>query len=410
MEDRLLKLEKSNGRLKKYVAFIHIFLVGLAFLGFQNTENVFDKIETNKLILRDSKGIERAVLLIDSNDAVKLIFKDKYEATKVSMGVQEDNKGYFGICDENRYLAYISEGDSSGGYMNFYSMDTSINQNLMIGIDNYDESYLEFWSKENKQIYLSTGKTGGKLLIFPENSTSKHIWLGYTDSLGYLYFRGKIQNELVLGQGTYGGTLYLNTADSSRENYFKIDNYAHGGFEVELKETGFFGTSKSSFIASGLSIYHEGLNMYLGKPSRISDTSSTPTYRMNGTFGLCLFDIDNNKSLFELGTDYEQFSRERGRNFLSFYNNQGNTSSIMYNNGNQSGVGIYDKNEKLRYLTYYNSQTDNISTSLFDWSGNLRLNLGNQDIKKSNGQTFTSSESSFYLFDNNGNVIFEAPQ
>lgn len=104
MEERLLKLEKSNKRMKKYIAFIHIFLISAVFFGFQSISNKFDVVELNKLILRDNNGLERAVLLSDSTGAVKLRFKDTDGTIRTSLGVQPTGAGYFSLVntsDEN---------------------------------------------------------------------------------------------------------------------------------------------------------------------------------------------------------------------------------------------------------------------------------------------------------------------
>lgn len=69
---------------------------------------------------------------------------------------------------------------------------------------------------------------------------------------------------------------------------------------------------------------------------------------------------------------------------------------------------MIDENQVVRY---YNSidQSNNVSSSIYDKSGKLRLNLGNTAISQNN-LDYTTSESSIYLFDNNGYTVFNAPQ
>ncbi len=371
MEERLLNLEKSNGRLKKYVAFIHIFLVGLAFLGFQNTENIFDKIETNKLILRDSKGIERAVFLIDSNDSVKLRFKDKNENTRVSLGVQNDNKGYFGIWDENRYLAYISEGDSSGGYMNFFSRDTNLNNHVTLGIGKVDRGYFGINGSENYLFHVFQNQHNGIEMTFNVNDSTE---------------KGN-QAYLICDSNDVRMAL----SDKESKDYTLLNKYS-------------------------LNFYTDDLNMTLGQNNMyLNGANGAPILALlTGVFGLSIENKES-KSLFTSGVT----STKSSKNDMSLIYLNNNFSQLELLNKN-ANIGLYStqdytsfrilENEKTRFSIHQNRIKDQISTSIFDKFGMLRLNLGNQELKYQNGNNFTSSESSIHLFNSDGNVIFEAPQ
>lgn len=380
MEERLLKLEKSNGRLKKYVAFIHIFLVGLVFLGFQNTENIFDKIETNKLILRDSKGIERAVLLIDSNDAVKFRFNDKNEKTKVSIGVQKDNKGYFGIWDEDRYLTYISEGDSSGGYIILRSKDSTLNNSVSLGIGDGKKGFIQIWGEERSLFYVRQNKFDGvEMDINIDDSTEKG-------------------NQVYLVCDTFDVSLTI--SDKESNTFSKLNKYSLSLYNKD-KETTLGQRNKYRWV------WHEN--------SSTKDGHSRIVYK-ESSLGLSIY--ENNTNLFYAGLN----SSTNGENDMSnILLANDNTSINFLNSKNKKGLSlnsskdfsnfmIFDENEKTRFGVFSDYKKNQTSISIYDNTGNLRLNLGNQELSYPDGSSKTTAESSIYLFNSTGNSIFEAPQ
>ncbi|MBX3043467.1 MAG: hypothetical protein KIT33_05105 [Candidatus Kapabacteria bacterium] len=97
--DRLNKLEKKNNFLRR-MNYILIFIVVLIpILGFQVSSQFFKVIETEKLILKDKKGKERAVLLMDG-DVVKFRLKNSKDSVMCLIGATESH-GYINIKSES---------------------------------------------------------------------------------------------------------------------------------------------------------------------------------------------------------------------------------------------------------------------------------------------------------------------
>lgn len=86
--------------------YILIFIVVLIpILGFQVSSQFFKVIETEKLILKDKKGKERAVLLMDK-DVIKFRLKNSKDSIMCMMGADQSN-GYLFLNDTNNYQFYF---------------------------------------------------------------------------------------------------------------------------------------------------------------------------------------------------------------------------------------------------------------------------------------------------------------
>lgn len=397
MEERLLKLEKSNKRMKKYIAFIHIFLISAVFFGFQSISNKFDVVELNKLILRDNNGLERAVLLVDSTDAVKLRFKDTSGVIRTSLGVQADGKGYFSLVNSrDKSIFQVYENDFSG------------------------------------ELFFSTADSSNKAIIMGYRATNQ-------DTIGFLNFLGKYRSEFSIGQIKSGGILIANSADTLGKGNVTLGIDGLNSYFLRFHNEDFLGGNYNGYYdASGLTLQNSKFKVYVGRSSDIKGGDTLErSFAASGNYGFGISRTDNRRTLCELGTSYNLLElsspapKDSNVTSLSIYNDIDNAYTMLYNSPGNVGFNIYDNNHNLRYYSilmqskgllnamidenqvvrYYNSidQSNNVSSSIYDKSGKLRLNLGNTAISQNN-LDYTTSESSIYLFDANGHSIFNVPQ
>lgn len=111
LNERLNKLEKSNRMFKNLVILMSVVLIVIPLVGWQVTTQYFKVIETEKLVLKDSNGRERAVLLMDG-DNPKLRFKDNNDNILLSTGII-DSTPYLRLFRDDRALINLEIQNSN---------------------------------------------------------------------------------------------------------------------------------------------------------------------------------------------------------------------------------------------------------------------------------------------------------
>lgn len=141
LEERLEKVEKQNRKLVRLLIGLFSIFPILGILAFQQSSQFFKVIETNKLILKDKNGRERAILMIDENgNSPKLRFKNERDSIVTSIGVNGEY-GYLNISHvvdrNNIYVTdkgiIISENEKSKQNL-ISSTGTTIKQDDVVRI------------------------------------------------------------------------------------------------------------------------------------------------------------------------------------------------------------------------------------------------------------------------------------
>lgn len=114
---RLERLETQNRRLKRIVLGVLLLGVVVVLLGAADEPKV-KTVETDRLILRDKFGRQRAVLQITGGDADSspaLILYDENERPRVGLGVNKDGPGLYFTDANGKHRAVLSRNNEGIG-------------------------------------------------------------------------------------------------------------------------------------------------------------------------------------------------------------------------------------------------------------------------------------------------------
>lgn len=285
MIQRLNNLEKKNNFLRR-MNYILIFIVVLIpILGFQISTQFFKVIETEKLILKDKKGKERAVLFMDG-DVVKFRLKNSKDSIMCMMGADQ-SEGYLILNDTNNYQFYFKA--------NYAEIKNDTVRKYGCGINEDNNAYL----------------------VLENNELSKNLYSSKKTILNAGIFEIKQEKTRSLLEP---GKLFLRDDEGIERIVIESMNSIHPGNVASI---------------------------VLRNNVQKNKDGSTPS---EWGYGI------------------------------------GNTRLQLWNDGKDIGISLFDKN------------------------GNIRTAIGNTTTTDKNSRKIYNPESSIYLFDENGNGLFQAPQ
>lgn len=182
IENRLKQLERKNSVFKRVSIFLSLFIIFGGLIGWQSAVQYFQTIETNKLVLKDANGKERAVLFVDEENKVRLRFKNSKDSVLLFLAATDD-EGYIRLNEmgSNSKKSFSESSMYLGTnriicYNNTDSVMFRISANndfSWIRLNNYEDG-------ANKNIFLY----GGGLEMSDEkiNNDNNLLYLGINNS------------------------------------------------------------------------------------------------------------------------------------------------------------------------------------------------------------------------------------
>jgi hypothetical protein len=401
---RLSRLEKKNRRLQVLLfSIIGIFsLLGL--LAFETQPQFFKVIETEKLILKDSKGKERAVLLIDTSvNSPKLRFKDVNDSILVSLGLDE-NTGYIMIKDsyDQTKPSYETRIESNSLMM---SRNKYYTLKLIADLNNQSQISLLSQQGEIKALLIAGDDTSsGGFALFDSLKVATQL---ECNELSF-YQDGNQTMELISSLGGsslrfYTGhkddqTTLMNLESDILFNKLELSDYqgkpvVYLGKDVlngKIRGLEIYDTNRRTCLRLGS--HPDGIStrcdlMYDGK-SKLTlladkDGATTLLFDDNGKANIVINNDNNNPYILEAQNGIRRLNFGINENGYAYYN-------------------MFDKSDNTRinmYLGDYGKPT----MSLYDGSGHIRSVFGCTSTKNDKGKAVNHPESSIWLFNEYGN-------
>ncbi len=381
LELRIKSIEKKQKRSKFTNLFLLLIIISGLMYGFQMTQK-FKTLEVEKLVLIDSLGKQRAVMMFDEK------FDPQFQM------FNKNGDEVFNLCISEEKAAIDMPNIN---YIGNYSGLRIAPNSILLASDTIGLLHLNTSSKRGPYIYLSMEDSIGSSFKSTYKSTSIN-WLHSKN--GSLNSTVKIENY---GRSDSLGILIGNMfsdRDSSNAEIIdlKITDLGPSLEMYDFNKTNFkFRQRQSSTIYGTKFNSHDGPDLIfgynwfdLGNVIRVNDPD--PGMRI----------LDKNDSV-RLKTCIRS---DNDMVYTAFFGNSCSEGTYIGNLKN-NGFLEFHKNDRKR-LTLNFTDYGVPRLSMFDYYGNIRLNLGGM-VTTRNGRSINNYESSIFLFNEKGNSLFSAP-
>ncbi len=381
LELRIKSIEKKQKRSKFTNLFLLLIIISGLMYGFQITQK-FKTLEVEKLVLIDSLGKQRVVMMIDEK------FDPKY---------QMFNKNGDEVFD----LSLVRDKAN----INMRFIDSNKNESVLLL--NSTECILK--NDTNCAIHLTT-----------EYDLSPYIFIYRKDNSGSSFSSDIKASSIQM----------VHAKNGESNNYIYIKNFGEGdslGIKISKHSS-----ERDSMFAEAIEVKIENFGPQIHMYDYNKTTLKYRYRQLLTNYGnKCVCSLDSTKLVF--GYDWSDSWRSRlvhtqpGMRIYDRINSLRYMSGITYDKNmvytsyygkSSSDITIIGNLQNNGFLDFYKNDRTRISLnftdygvpsiSMFDYYGNIRLNLGGIKTTR-NGRSINNYESSIFLFNEKGNGLFSAP-